>query len=695
MAAQDALPSARRQLEEVIVVAEKKEINLQKIPMAVTALNARQIQDYRLWSVKDITALSPNLFFSNIGDERPYMTIRGVGANSSTMGVAMFVDDIPQTSMQNAFSVINDVDKIEILRGPQGTIYGRNAIGGVINLYTKMPANHINGYAEVSVGNYGTQRYSAGINGPIKKDKLFFKLSAFYNDRNGYITNDHDGQTFDHYTGYGVSGALQYKPSAAWDIYLNFNSYMNKNKGAYPYAANDSLAFSRPYTTNQNVNTWVHQSSVQPSLKISYTGSQLSFKSITSFQRGRFIATGLMDGDYTPYDLTTFQYLKLPDNNYRDNLSQEFRLSNNAQPDSKWKWMTGLLYVSEKSPTQYQYGIGKDARSFDPNAPYTLILNSRSDFNIGSAFAQASYQLTPHIEVTGGLRYDVEWKKFSNNQLFRKEGIPDQVMAKDSTRKATFESLSPKLNISWQAATGVKAYVAYSRGFRAGGFNEQTTNPAYINYDAEKSDNYELGVKTTTLDNKLRINVALFYIHWFDMQTLALIPGTGNQQVTLNTGKANNYGVEAEMTWLAAKGLQVNYNFGYNHARYKNLPLPDGAGMKEYKDNHVFLSPDYTSMLAVQYTKRVSEKKNAAQLMAMAEWQNIGTIYFDLKNTIRQSPYNLVNFKLGCAFSGFEVSAWIRNAFQQHYLSFGYSQNGSFVLLGNPRTFGLTTRVNF
>lgn len=682
------------ELQTVTVTAEKQQNNLQNLPLAISAITAKKINEYRIWSVKDITALVPNLFVSNIGDERPYITIRGVGANSTTMGVAMFVDDIPQTSLQNAYSVINDVDRIEVLRGPQGTLYGRNAIGGVINIYSKTPANHWNGFAEISSGNYGMQRYSMAINGPLIKDKLFLKLSGFYHDREGYITNLFDNSTFDHYTGYGTSATLLYKPSATWDFNLNLNTYQNKNRGAYPYAANTAIAFSNPYTTNQNLNTWVNQSSVQPSLKIGYTGRNIAVKSISSFQKSRFVSTGLMDGDFSPYDFTSFTYLELPDYNYQNSFTQEIRVNSLPGSPSKWKWTGGALYVSEKSPALYDYGIGKDAVSADPYAPYRIILTSKSNFNIWSVFGQTTYRITDLLEVTAGLRYDDESKEFTNSQLFKKDGFPDRVLLKDSTRKAGYNAFSPKLNIGWQLKDNIKTYLSYSRGFRAGGFNEQTTNPNYISYGSEKSNNYEFGVKTTALNNQLRINAALFYIHWFDMQTTGFLPGSGNQQATMNTGEAKNYGAEIEAAYIPVKGLQLEYNVGYNHARYEKLPLPEGTTMKDFNGNKVFLTPQYTSVLAAQYQAAFT-KTNKVRYQLRAEWNSIGEIYFDLKNAIRQSPYSLVNFKAGLSFSKFELTAWIRNTFKEKYLAFGYAQNGTFVMLGTPQTFGISGRVNF
>jgi iron complex outermembrane receptor protein len=193
--AQDAsvdvlLTDAASQLDEVIITAQKKEELPQKVPIAITVLSAKEVQDYRLWNIKDIAGISPNLYSANPGDNRNVTSIRGIATTSYDPAVATYIDGVNQFGLDTYFAELLDVERIEVLRGPQGTLYGRNAMAGVINIITRQPTNKTTGFAEISMGNYGQQRYSAGIKTALVKDKLYFGASGLYDAMNGFYTND-------------------------------------------------------------------------------------------------------------------------------------------------------------------------------------------------------------------------------------------------------------------------------------------------------------------------------------------------------------------------------------------------------------------------------------------------------------------------------------------------------------------------
>ncbi|HRI22098.1 MAG TPA: TonB-dependent receptor plug domain-containing protein, partial [Panacibacter sp.] len=191
------LADAAGQLDAVIVTAQKKEESLQNIPVSISAIYAKQVQQYRLWNSKELTAIAPNFYSNNSGDDRNVSSVRGIVTTSYDPAVATYIDGVNQFSLDTYIAGLNDIERIEILRGPQGTLYGRNAMGGVINIITKQPSNNTNGFAELNIGNYGQQRYSAGIRTPFIKDKLFFGASVVFNKRDGYYTNQFNNTSFD------------------------------------------------------------------------------------------------------------------------------------------------------------------------------------------------------------------------------------------------------------------------------------------------------------------------------------------------------------------------------------------------------------------------------------------------------------------------------------------------------------------
>ncbi|MGH2566656.1 MAG: TonB-dependent receptor, partial [Ginsengibacter sp.] len=239
-------------LDEVIVTAEKKEENVQHVPVSVSELSAKNINDYRLWNSKDLTAVIPNLYAGNPGDGRNVTSIRGITSSSYDPAITTYIDGVNQFTLDTYIPQLFDVERIEVLRGPQGTLYGRNAMGGVINIITKQPPNKTEGFAEISMGNFGQQRYSAGFRTPITKDKLFLGMSALYEGMNGYYINEYTNSKFDKQHSTGGNYYLKYLASARWSLTANVKFLANRNYGSFPLAGSVEDAFAHPFVLNQN-----------------------------------------------------------------------------------------------------------------------------------------------------------------------------------------------------------------------------------------------------------------------------------------------------------------------------------------------------------------------------------------------------------------------------------------------------------
>ena len=272
-------------LDAVVVTAEKKEELLQKVPISVTALSARQVQQYRLWNSEDLTAISPNLFSNNSGDQRNVTSVRGIVTTSYDPAVATYIDGVNQFSLDTYISTLFDIDKVEVLRGPQGTLYGRNAMGGVINIITKKPTNHTEGFAEASLGNYNLQRYSAGIRTPLIKDKLYFGAAALYNKRDGYYTNTFNNTSFDKQQGITGNYYIRFLPAPRWDLTLNVKHQNNKNDGAFTLVNGADEAFAHPFKLAQNAIATMIDNTLNASLNVQYSGNAFNFTSVSAWQQ--------------------------------------------------------------------------------------------------------------------------------------------------------------------------------------------------------------------------------------------------------------------------------------------------------------------------------------------------------------------------------------------------------------------------
>jgi iron complex outermembrane receptor protein len=246
------LTSSLMQLDAVTVTADKKEELLQNVPVSVTAISAKQVDELRLWDIKDITAIVPNLYSGNSGDGRNVTSIRGITTTSYDPAVATYIDGVNQFSLDTYIPELLDIERIEVLRGPQGTLFGRNAMGGVINIITKQPTNATRGFAEVDFGNYGQERYSAGFRTALIKDVLFLGVSGLFSNRDGFYTNQYNNSSYDRQQGLTGNYYLKYLPGSNWSVTANLKHQDNRNWGAFPLVNGVAAAFAQPFQLDQN-----------------------------------------------------------------------------------------------------------------------------------------------------------------------------------------------------------------------------------------------------------------------------------------------------------------------------------------------------------------------------------------------------------------------------------------------------------
>ena len=687
------LNDAAVQLDAVVVTAQKKEESLQNIPLSTTAISAKQVRQYQLWNSKELTAIVPNLYSNNSGDERNVTSIRGIVTTSYDPAVATYIDGVNQFSLDTYIAAFNDIERIEVLRGPQGTLYGRNAMGGVINIITKQPTNRTNGYVETSFGNYGLQRYNAGIRTPLINNKLFFGASALFNKRNGYYTNDFNNTSFDKQNGISGNYYLKYLPDARWAITLNVKHQNNQNNGAFPMVNGVDEAFKDPFKLSQDATAKMIDNTVNASLTINNTGSRFNFTSLTAWQQNHRYYNAPLDGDFSPADAVTVI------NNYGGRwnkvkvFTQEFRFTSPARKSSALKWTAGTYFFHQDNPSKQATHFGKDAGLLGvPDSNFATI-NTTTARNTGIAFyGQANYSITKKLELIAGLRYDYENKKLAVEGEYQPDGQAAFVTQPDTSATLHFNALSPKLGVDYHLSNNHNLYVTYTRGYRTGGLTQLSSDPSQpplYPYKPEYSNNFEAGIKNTFFRDRLRMNIAVFYTRVTDAQVPTLILPDAIT-VTKNTGKLSSKGAELELSATPLKGLQFNYNFGYTDAKYTSLKISQNGSSVDLNGKKQIFTPDITSMLAVQYNYAF-ESKQRLQLIARGEWMQLGTEYFDLANTIKQTPYSLFNFRAGVSSKHFDLFLWSRNTGDKKYIAYAYDFGA--VHLGDPATYGTTLLV--
>ncbi|HWB28647.1 MAG TPA: TonB-dependent receptor [Chitinophagaceae bacterium] len=688
------LADAANQLDAVVVSAEKKEENVQNVPFSISALTAKNIQEYRLWNSKDLTAIVPNLYAGNPGDGRNVTSIRGITSSSYDPAVTTYIDGVNQFTLDTYIPQLFDVERIEILRGPQGTLYGRNAMGGVINIITKQPGNKTDGFAEISEGNYGQQRYTFGINTPIIKNKLFFGASGLYEGLDGYYTNDYNDTKFDKQHSIGGNYYLKYLASDKWALTLNVKHMAARNYGSFTLAGSAADAFANPYHLNQNAIAKLVDNTFNSSLSVNYAGSNFNFSSQTAYQSNyRYYATPI-DGDFSPIDGVTII------NNYGNKwnnvkvVTQEFKFSSPASSVSPFKWTAGTYFFYQNTPNKQATHFGKDAQYVgSPQTNYAIINTTTAKSTGAALYAQATYSINSQVDVKGGIRYDYQHSKEDVLGEYQPDGSPTPVFQTqpDTSGTASYSAFSPMVSLAFHPTNNTNLYATYSRGYRTGGLTQLSADPSQpplYAYKPEYSNNFEVGIKNTLLDSRLKLDVALFYTTITNAQVPTLVLPSAIT-VTKNAGGLTSKGIDAEIAATPVKGLEATYNLGYTHARYTILKLSSNGSEENLKGNRQVFTPDVTSMLALQYSLAVNQSQSV-KVFVRGEWMYLGEQYFDLANNIRQAPYNLYNASIGVTTKHVDVMLWGRNLTDEKYISYAYDFGA--VHLGNPKTYGITVR---
>lgn len=681
------------QLDDVVVTAEKQEEDKQEIPATISTLSSDQVQQYRLWNTRDITAIVPNLYSNNSGDNRNVTSIRGITTTSYDPAVATYVDGVNQFTLDTYIPQLMDVERIEVLSGPQGTLYGRNAMAGVINIITKQPTNTAGGFGEISIGDYGQTRYALGYRTPLIPNKLFFGISGVYDRAGGFYTNVFNDTKFDKRTTFTANYFLRYNVSSRWALSLNMKSNSTRNNGAFPLAGSVDGAFEDPFTVNQNATTKLIDNNFNGSLVANYSGNKVNFFSQTAYQTNYRYYDDPIDGDFSPYDIITII------NNYGREwnnvkvFTQEFKLSSPASRTSPFKWTAGTYLFHQNAPNKQATHFGEDAGMFGvPGTNFSTINTTWAYSNGIALYGQGTYTFFDHLDITAGLRYDYEHKKQTVLGEYQVDPDPNPMFETqpDTTGRADFNALSPKLAVTYRQDNHTY-YASYSRGFRAGGMtplgSDPSVPPLYV-FKPEYSSNYEVGTKHYFLDNKVMVNVSLFYIKVTDVQVPTLVLPDA-VTITQNAGELTSKGIDFQLSATPVRNLQFDYNFGVNDASYDKLNLAQDGGEENLEGNKQIFTPAFTSMAAIQYGYSFGPVK----VTARSEWMMLGKQYFDLPNTIEQDPYSIFNVRAGASYDRFELMFWGRNLGNERYIAYAY--NFGATHLGNPRNYGVTFRVTF
>ena len=651
-------------MEPITVTAQKREENVQDIPISADVFSDIQLEGAGIQDVTELTLFSPNVFMrQSINQE--IITIRGIQSfgGSLTGPAGVFVDDVsyPLIFMQN--TDLLDIERIEVLRGPQGTLYGKNTESGVVNIITKQPDNELRGRVFEEYGNYNTFRGGGHASGPIVRDKLYLGLSVLGESSDGYMENEFndDDETADMYHENG-RGVLRWTPTDRWDMSFIAGVYNHNDGYGYMRFMDGPNKSDRHKIRWDGDNYWKRKNNSQ-ALRIKYEGDRFNVVSLTG--RNDYETEFRNDGDFSPVDLFPDQVWKFEN----DMLSQEIRVSS-PKDSGPFQWLGGLYGFTEETDVKAEFVFQSKDTDIETNG-YAV-------------FGQGTYTFFDRLHLTTGLRYD--HLEMEGEQKFTKGMEAQNKYDKD----LDYDEILPKGSLAFDFTDDIMSYLTVSKGYLAGGYLYAfADNQDNLTYDPEYTMNYEAGIKTVWLDGKLMANAAVFYIDIQDKQVLEWIPDLPGMRRVTNAADAHSQGVELKLHARPAQGLDIFGGFGYSEAEFDDWIAPEPRGRTyDYNGKRMPYAPKYTFNAGIQYC-------HMAGFFVRADILGVGDFYTETKNDIKIDSHEVINLRLGFQGEHFDIVACGKNIFDKGYMVDKAFFINHLVQDGAPRTIGLTMTYRF
>ena len=681
-------PSALREtaLDTVTVTAQKREENVQKVTTSITVLSDVDIEDTGIESTKDIWKYVPNMTSSKAGSRDYFTRINVRGISNTPFGdpaVALYIDDVSYAGVYAFDSALFDVERIEVLKGPQGTLYGKNTEGGAISIVTKSPGNDFEAKIGTEIGSYKKREISAMINAPLVKDKLFMRLAALKASSDGYVKNLYNDDYVDNQETLVANLGLFFHPTRklSFDLKLRVNEF--DDDGGFPAAPLDKAKYKAgtgisldDFETSYNYIGESSSRSKTTALKIKKEHSGFDLISVTAHRDMDNSST--LDADFTPNKL----YFGFNDIESQS-ITQEIRVQSNSE-DESLKWLFGVYYGDEDKDYETGYKLDESYAGMMGMPLYTEDKHSATiEAKDMAVFGQSTVRfMDDAFGITAGVRYEKSKRSIDHEHTFAGANSANPFYGLEET----YSEVLPKLALDYYINENVMAYTSVAKGYKAGGFAYAVDDPELASFDPETSMAYELGLKSEFPKYGIRTNVVGFYTKVDDYQDrVQSDPMTIVQE---NVTEADIYGFELEAEWAVNESITLNGFFGYTEAEYKDYI--NNLTNENYKDNRITLIPEYDYGLFAEY-------RNSFGIFARGEMRGTGSYYFDRANTQKQDAYVVYNAKVGYEREKWDIYFSVENiADEQYFLeAWENSSIGHMGTVGDPRTFNVALNYSF
>jgi iron complex outermembrane receptor protein len=687
---------------DIVVTALRRSENLQDVPAAITAFPRDLVEAAGIERPIDFINLTSNVNLietQNAGNA--FIVIRGITqARNSEPSVAVVIDGVQQANPAAFNQELFDIDQIEVLKGPQGALYGRNAIGGAIVIRTRQPTDHFEGQAKAGVDNGFGYWLRGSVSGPVS-DTLRFRLAGSWYDTHGFLRNTFLQEDADPVKDLSLRGTLLWKPTSNFTADLRASTDHLRTQALYFNIVADVNDTSLPIRVNNRGEN--NRDIDNVSLRLNWDTGAGTISSVTSYDSLKEILTG--DAfNFLPipeslffaifgFDLNQSQFLD------QNSISQEFRFT--SPEKRRFRYIFGAYgihtnrFISTGNMIDTGAGVFPVFRqpSTNPlNPQFSFLADAQHNF-AWALFADASYDFTDQLTLDAGLRYDRDHRRNTTltpaaflNSPGLPNGTPGQV------RSVTFDDWQPKITLTWKPSGNVTLYGGYSRGFRSGGFNQTGVGSVAVAngivgvgdiFQAETADTFEAGVRTQWLNHRLSFTASAYTTLSKNSYFFVFLAANSTQNLG-NVPETRIKGFELEATARPLPGLEFSAAYGYTDSNIRKFPDPSVIG------NEAPLISRYTLNLGAQYRHDVAPNLG---LLARVDYRRVGRTWWDVQNSTVRRPVDLVDTRLGVEGHNWSLTAFAENLFNEKYNA--EFSPGGFVFKARPRRYGAELMFRF
>ena len=658
-------------IEEVVVTAQKRAQSLQDVPVSVTALDAGTLNAHGIQQASDIADLTPGLYFESIGLRSPFIFLRGTGSGQFDIGsdssVSVFIDEIYQPRFTALQFDLMDVERVEVLKGPQGALFGRNTTGGAVSVVTRKPSRTASAEAVLEYGNEDHLLARGSVSGSLS-DALAGRLSVAHRKRDGWVENDLTGK--DHLDTDSLGARAQLLADWNGADLLVSASFARERAGAatfqnvtpvVPFLSPASPLFGQvpagddPRHQRYDTDGYQDRDSLLLSATLNVDLGPAVLTSITAYGEAEFEELHDLDG-------TEAAVLNRFADEESDSFSQELRLTSAA--DQPFEWLLGVFYFEDDAARDERWFLGTDMLFALP-AGQTITADDslQVDTQSWAVFGQVGVDLSERWRVALGARYG-EDDKDSDRRTDR--SLPTPILFQGYTAEAgdNWSSFDPSVSVQYRPNDRIMAYASYAEGFKSGGF--QASIPvnaefAEATFDPEEVTSYEIGLKSTLWNQRLKLNVAAFHVAYEDLQFIAATGSTSTGAplvVIANAAESTTNGLEVEADLLLGEYVRLSAGYSWLDAEFDRYL--DGSG-NDQSGNRVIRTPEHQGHV----TADVVYPLRTGQLSAMLSVRAQSRVYFNPENTraLSQEGYEQLSARLGYESGDgrWAVDLWGRN----------------------------------